>query len=309
MTARETTASETTVIDIQPVAGSLGAEITGVELRPDTGADVVAVVRQAILEHKVVFVRGQHHLDDELQAGFARKLGDLTTAHPTVPGTETNGNVLPVDADRGNRANSWHHDVTFVQAPPSFSLLRAIVLPPYGGDTAWANTVSAYQNLPESLKQLAERLWALHTNDYDYSASHAVATVSETAQQYRDQFTSTVYKTEHPVVRVHPETGEKTLLLGHFAQKFAGLNGSDSRHLFEVLQNHVSRLENTVRWRWAPGDIAIWDNRLTQHYAVSDFGDTPRRLHRVTVAGDVPVSVDGQRSVARQGDAAAYTTA
>ncbi|KMS82780.1 TauD/TfdA dioxygenase family protein [Prauserella rugosa] len=303
------TASQTNVIDIQPVAGSLGAEITGVELRPDSSDDVVALVRQAILEHKVVFVRGQDHLDDDLQAGFARRLGELTTAHPTVPGAESNTNVLPVDAERGNRANSWHHDVTFVQAPPSFSLLRAIVLPPYGGDTAWANTVSAYESLPDSLKQLAEQLWAVHTNDYDYSASHAVAAVTEQAKRYREQFTSTVYRTEHPVVRIHPETGEKTLLLGHFAQKFAGYNGSDSRHLFEILQNHVSRLENTVRWRWAPGDIAIWDNRLTQHYAVSDFGDTPRRLHRVTVAGDVPVSVDGRSSVPLQGDASAYTPA
>ena len=125
-------------------------------------------------------------------------------------------------------------------------------------------------------------------------------------KHHDEVFLSTVYETEHPVVRVHPETGERTLLLGQFVRQILGVPAADSRHLFDLFQRHVTRLENTVRWRWSPGDLAIWDNRATQHYAIDDYGDLPRRMHRVTVAGDVPVGVDGQRSLARAGDASAY---
>ncbi|QGK72217.1 taurine catabolism dioxygenase [Allosaccharopolyspora coralli] len=302
------TVTESSTINIQPVAGSLGAVVSGVRLEPDLPEDVVARIRAAVLEHKVIYLRGQDHLDDDAQAVFARRLGDLTTAHPTVSGVQDQASVLPIDAERG-RANSWHTDVTFVDRPPSFSLLRAVVLPPYGGDTVWANTVAAYQKLPHQLRELAEGLWARHTNDYDYAASHGSAPETEAAVEHRKAFTSTVYQTEHPVVRVHPETGERALLLGHFAQSFTGLPKSDFGALFALLQSYVTELENTVRWQWAPGDLAIWDNRSTQHYAVSDYAqDVPRRLHRVTVAGEIPVGVNGQHSVAKRGDAAAYSS-
>ncbi|CAG7654954.1 TauD/TfdA family dioxygenase [Paenibacillus allorhizosphaerae] len=112
-------------------------------------------------------------------------------------------------------------------------------------------------------------------------------------------FTSTVYETEHPVVRVHPETGERTLVLGHFVKKIVGLSSIDSAHLLSVLQGHVTRLENTVRWRWAAGDVVIWDNRASQHYAINDYGDQHRIVRRVTVDGDVPISIEGKRSVTR----------
>jgi alpha-ketoglutarate-dependent sulfate ester dioxygenase len=297
------------ILDVRKVAGAIGAEVTGVRLSGDLDDSVVAAVRAAVLEHRVVFLRGQDHLDDETQAAFARRLGELTTAHPTVPSVEHDRTVLAVDSAGGNRANSWHTDVTFVDHPPAFSLLRAIVLPPYGGDTSWANTVTAYESLPAPLRELAERLWAEHTNDYDYATSHAVVELTEEQAARQEEFTATVYKTEHPVVQVHPETGEKALLLGQFAQRFVGLTGTDSRHLLALFQEHVTRLENTVRWQWQPGDIAIWDNRGTQHYAVADYGDLPRRLHRVTVVGTVPVGVDGRRSIARQGDASGYLAA
>jgi taurine dioxygenase len=122
-------------------------------------------------------------------------------------------------------------------------------------------------------------------------------------------FLSTIFQTEHPVVRVHPETGERTLVLGQFVKHILGVSTSDSRYLFELFQRHVTRLENTVRWRWAPGDLAIWDNRATQHYAIDDYGDLPRRMHRITVAGDIPVGVDGRRSTALRGESASYVTA
>jgi alpha-ketoglutarate-dependent sulfate ester dioxygenase len=297
-------------IDITRIAGHIGAEITGISVRPDLDPVLVKLVRDALLEHKVVFFRGQDHMDDAAQAEFARLFGDLTTAHPTVPGTEADSRVFELDAQRGGgKANAWHTDVTFVDRPPAISVLRAITLPPYGGDTAWANTVTAYESLSPALRTLAEGLWALHSNDYDY-ATRSGGGVGEKSEKdlkhFREVFTSTVYQTEHPVVRVHPETGQRALLLGQFVRRILGVPASDSRYLFDLFQQHVTRLENTVRWRWAPGDLAMWDNRATQHYAIDDYADLPRRMHRVTVAGDLAVSVDGQPSRAVAGDSTAY---
>ncbi len=300
-------------IDIRRIAGHIGAEFTGVRLTADLPGDVFAVIRQALLEHKVVFFRGQDHLTDAEQAGFGRLFGDLTAAHPTVPGTAREPHVLELDAQAGGgKANAWHTDVTFVDRPPAVSILRAVTLPPYGGDTSWANTAAAYQSLSPELRTLAESLRALHTSEYDY-AEQAGGGVggrsSRDEQHHREVFLSTIFQTEHPVVRVHPETGERSLLLGQFVRHILGVSASDSRYLFELFQRHVTRLENTVRWRWAPGDLAIWDNRVTQHYAIDDYGDLPRQMHRITVAGEVPVGVDGRPSAALQGESASYVTA
>jgi alpha-ketoglutarate-dependent sulfate ester dioxygenase len=296
--------------DVRRVAGHIGAEITGVRVGPDLPGPILEATRTALHEHKVVFFRGQDHLDDEGQAGFARLFGELTTAHPTVPGLSDARNVLPLDAQAGGgKANAWHTDVTFVDRPPAFSFLRAVTLPPYGGDTTWANTATAYAGLAPELRDLADRLWALHTNDYDYAQTRGGGVNNASAKDSRHHaeiFLSTIYETEHPVVRVHPETGERALLLGQFVRQILGVSASDSRYLFDLFQRHVTRLENTVRWHWSPGDLAIWDNSATQHYAIDDYGDLPRRMHRVTVAGAVPAGVDGRHSVARAGDASAY---
>jgi alpha-ketoglutarate-dependent taurine dioxygenase len=299
-----------TAIDVRKIAGHIGAEITGIAASPNLPPDEITVIRDALLEHKVVFLRGQRHLDDAAQAGFARRFGDLTTAHPTVPGTKDNPSVFELDAQRGGgKANAWHTDVTFVDRPPAISVLRAITLPPYGGDTSWANTVTAYESLLPALKAFAEQLRALHSNDYDYAARSGGGVQEKSVKDQRhfaEVFTSTVYQTEHPVVRVHPETGERSLLLGQFVRRILGVSASDSRYLFDLFQQHVTRLENTVRWRWAPGDLAMWDNRATQHYAIDDYADLPRTMHRVTVAGDLAVGVDGSVSRAIAGDSAAY---
>jgi taurine dioxygenase len=298
-------------IDVRKIAGHIGAEITGISLGPDLEPGIVKLIRDALLEHKVVFFRDQAHLDDAAQAGYARLFGDLTTAHPTVPGTEAERHVLELDAQRGGgKANAWHTDVTFVDRPPAISVLRAITLPPYGGDTCWANTVTAYQGLSPALRSFAEQLWALHSNDYDYATRSGGGVEEKSAKDmkhFREVFISTVYQTEHPVVRVHPETGERSLLLGQFVRRVLGVSASDSRYLFDLFQQHVTRLENTMRWRWAPGDVAMWDNRGTQHYAIDDYADLPRKMHRVTVAGDKAVSVGGETSRAVAGDSAAYT--
>ncbi|WP_448316747.1 TauD/TfdA dioxygenase family protein [Streptomyces sp. CO7] len=281
-------------VTVEKVGGRIGAVISGVRLGGDLDGATVAAIRAAVLEHKVVFLRDQHHLDAAGHEAFGRLLGELV-AHPTVPSVDGRY-ALGIDNDHGGRANQWHTDVTFVPAYPAFSILRAEVIPPYGGNTLWANTATAYAELPEPLRLLADNLRGLHTNDYDYAAVRPGA-VSAELLQHREVFTSVAFRTEHPVVRLHPETGERTLILGNFLQRFAGLDGRDSRALFTVLQSHVERPENTVRWQWRAGDVAIWDNRATQHYGVDDSDDHERTLRRVTVDGDVPIGVDGRRSV------------
>jgi alpha-ketoglutarate-dependent taurine dioxygenase len=295
-------------VAVTKLGGRIGARIDGVHLGPDLGSDVVARIRAALLEHKVVFFRGQQHLDDDGHIAFAEQLGPLTTAHPTV--NTGSSKVLSLAANKGMAANSWHTDVSFVDRIPAISVLRGVTIPAYGGSTNWANTVAAYDSLPGPLKALVDTLWAVHTNDYDYAAT------SESPDQDRDgrrsvftreQFNSTTFETEHPVVRIHPETGERALVLGHFVKRFVGLNSAESVALFNVLQARVTKLENTIRWTWEQGDVAVWDNRATQHYAVADFGDQRREVRRITVAGDVPVSVDGRRSVVRSGDAQSFS--
>lgn len=283
--------------EIRPVAGRIGAEIRGVKLSADLDEATNNAIRQALLKHKVLFFREQHHLDDAAQEALADRFGG-PVAHPTVPVKSGTSYVLELDSNHGGRANSWHTDVTFDAAYPQASILRAVTIPEAGGDTVWANTATAYNDLPEHLQQLADQLWAIHSNEYDYAALRPNAD-DASLRHYREVFTSTVYETEHPVVHVHPETGEKNLLLGHFVKRIVGLSQHDSNHLFSVLQEHVIRLENTVRWRWNVGDVAIWDNRATQHYAINDYGNAHRVVRRVTVAGEVPVSVDGRHSINR----------
>ncbi|MGW7306275.1 TauD/TfdA dioxygenase family protein [Streptomyces sp. NPDC054835] len=290
-TTAPTTATELTV---RKVGGRLGAVISGVRLGGDLAPETVAAIRAALLEHKVVFFRDQDHLDEDAHEAFGRLLG-TPVAHPTVPSADGRYS-FPIDSDYGGRANQWHTDVTFVPAYPAFSILRAVVIPPYGGNTLWANTATAYERLPEPLRVLAEGLRAVHSNDYDYAALRP-DTLPEQLVRFREVFASTKFLTEHPLVRVHPETGERTLLLGNFVQRISGLTGADSRALVDLFQSHVERPENTVRWQWQVGDVAIWDNRATQHYGVDDSDAHDRKLRRVTIDGDVPVGVDGRSSV------------
>ncbi|MBN3819098.1 TauD/TfdA family dioxygenase [Paraburkholderia sp. Se-20369] len=291
-----------TPLQLRPVAGRIGAEIAGVRLSSTLDDATFDAIQAALLRHKVLFFRGQAHLDDAAQEAFARRFG-RTVAHPTVPSVDGSAHLLELDSAHGARANSWHTDVTFVDAYPKISILRAVVIPPVGGDTVWANTATAYANLSEPLRALADTLWAVHTNAYDYASSHANADDAQ-LKRYREVFTSTVYETEHPVVRVHPDTGERTLVLGHFVQRLKGLSSHDSAHLLQVFHEHVTRLENTVRWHWQAGDVAIWDNRATQHYAINDYGDARRVVRRATVHGDVPVGIDGRQSVVLRGPGA-----
>ena len=286
-------------LDIRPVTGRIGAVIEGVLLSGDLDAATVQAIDAAIVRHKVVFFRGQQHLTDEDHEAFAALFGD-PVAHPTVPVAEGSKYLLELDSREGYAASSWHTDVTFVDAYPKGSILRAINVPEAGGDTVWANTETAYESLPEPLRQLANTLRAIHTNDYDYASVFASGTeeARKRLEEHRSVFASTVFETEHPVVRVHPVSGQRSLLLGHFVKNFVGLNAADSQRLFGIFQDHITRQENIVRWRWQPGDVAFWDNRATQHSAVADFGLQRRTLRRATVHGEVPVGIDGRQSVA-----------
>ena len=286
---------------VRKVGGRIGAVVDGVRLGGDLDPATVAHVRAALLEHKVLFFRGQHHLDDDAQIAFAEQLGPLTTAHPTV--NTGSARVLSVKATRGMAANSWHTDVTFVDRVPAISVLRGVTLPAYGGTTNWANTVTAYEACPSRSRHSSTTSGPCTPTPTTTPATPSRARTTRLRRSSARSSSRSYYETEHPVVRVHPETGERSLVLGHFVKKFVGLNSSESMALFKVLQDRVTKLENTVRWTWEPGDVAMWDNRATQHYAVADFDTQPREMRRITVAGDVPVSVDGRRSIVRSGNA------
>ncbi|KUR72478.1 taurine dioxygenase [Novosphingobium fuchskuhlense] len=287
-------------LDIHPVTGTIGAEIRGVRLADDLDESVIEAIKAAVVRHKVVFFRDQHDLTDDRHEAFAARFGE-PVAHPTVPVAEGSRYLLELDSKEGYAASSWHTDVTFVDAYPKGSILRAITIPEAGGDTLWANGETAYEGLPEALRQLVNNLWAVHTNVYDYAAVLQNAPKNDEAEKSRSQFNqsvfaSTVYETEHPVVRVHPVSGQRSLLLGHFVKQFVGLNQADSARLFNILQDHITRPENVVRWRWRAGDVAFWDNQSTQHRAIADFGLQRRTLRRATVNGEVPVGIDGRQS-------------
>jgi len=285
-------------LKILPIAGNIGAEISGLRISGDLTPSAVRFVREALLKYKVIFFRGQEHLDDVGHEAFAGLMGDLA-AHPTLPSLEGSTAVLSIDSSYGNRTTAWHTDLTFLDAYPQASILRALVVPSYGGDTVWANTAVAYSSLPPKLQEFADNLWAVHTNVHEFSALTR-SDKSEDVRRNFELFSSTVYETEHPVVRIHPESGERCLVLGGFVREFVGLPVSDSRQLLQLFQEYVTRVENTVRWRWAIGDVAVWDNRATQHAKVNDSGPQPRLLRRVSVAGDVPVSIFGRRSLMRK---------
>jgi alpha-ketoglutarate-dependent sulfate ester dioxygenase len=281
---------------VTKLGSRIGARVDGVRLSGDLDAATVQQIHQALLAHKVIFFRGQHHLDDAQQLAFAGLLG-TPIGHPAaaVLSAKDAPIITPINSEYGS-ANRWHTDVTFAANYPAASILRAVTLPGYGGSTLWASTAAAYEQLPEPLKRLAENLWALHTNRYDYVSAEAQASMTDAQRAFRQVFEKADFRTEHPVVRVHPETGERTLVAGDFVRNFVGLDSHESDVLLELLQRRITMPENTIRWNWEQGDVAMWDNRATQHRAIDDYDGQPRLMHRVTLMGDVPVDVHGQRS-------------
>ncbi|MDP7722218.1 TauD/TfdA family dioxygenase [Mycobacterium sp. TY814] len=289
----------TNTVTVTKLSSRIGARLDGVRLAGDLDQDTVDQIHQALLTHKVIFFRGQHHLDDAGQLAFAESLG-TPVGHPAAKAFGAGGAlgpiITPINSEWG-KATSWHTDMTFAANPPAASILRAITLPGYGGTTLWANTATAYDALPGPLKDLVENLWGLHTNKFDYAISEAdLESLSDAQRAMVTGFQQPDFRTEHPVLRVHPETGERTLLAGNFVRHLIGLDPHDSDVLFDLLQSRITQPENTIRWSWEAGDVAIWDNRATQHRAVDDYDNQHRLMHRVTLLGDVPVNARGERS-------------
>ncbi|MEY8017921.1 TauD/TfdA dioxygenase family protein [Mycobacterium servetii] len=286
-------------VTVTKLGSRIGARVDGVRLGGDLTPGTVDEIHRALLDHKVIFFRGQHHLDDAAQLAFAGLLG-TPIGHPaaSVLAAADAPVITPINSEYG-KANRWHTDVTFAANYPAASILRAVTLPTYGGSTLWASTAAAYEQLPEPLKCLVENLWALHTNRYDYITAEAQAAqkaMTDAQRAFRQAFEKREFQTEHPVVRVHPETGERTLLAGDFVRGFVGLDSHESAALLDLIQRRITLPENTIRWNWEAGDVAIWDNRATQHRAIDDYDNQPRLMHRVTLMGDVPVNVHGERS-------------
>ena len=283
--------SEGKPLEVVPVTGSIGAEIRGVRISGDLDPDLIGQIRATLLAHKVIFFRDQHHLGDAGQEQFAQLFGDLQK-HPMAKAAGNSSALL--ELTEGYSASVWHTDLTFMPDPSAFAILRPVALPPVGGDTLWANAARAYERLPAPLRLLADALWAIHSTERDYEGTHS--------EEYRARFnrdysrTMSIVRAEHPVVQVHPETGERSLILGSWVKRFVGLTNDESAKILEILQAYVTMPENTVRWHWRLGDVAMWDNRATQHRSVPDYGDGPRVLRRATVLGTVPTGVDGRKS-------------
>lgn len=297
-------------LDVRPVSGHIGAEIFGVDLSQPLTPEVVAEIRETLLRWKVVFFRDQAITADQ-QIAFGRHFGDITPAHPTLPGLQDHPEVLSLDstlfrsvkealAQTGDKGaaiaklgeyvdNGWHTDVTFVHNPPLGSILRGVVVPPYGGDTAWSNLVVAYEALSPGLRDFIDGLQARHTNVLFADPKGIFA-------EYKSAFEATQYETIHPVVRVHPETGEKSLFVNPgFTRSIEGLTAKESDAILRLLYDQIAKPAYTVRFRWQPDSIAFWDNRATAHLGPGDVGhlDFDRIVQRITLAGDVPVGPDG----------------
>ncbi len=278
--------------DITKCAVRLGAEIRNVRLSSELSDEVIRAVKQLLLKHKVLFFRGQRHLDQVEQERFAVRLGNLVTEVDATDGTSS---ILKEESGGGGLASEWHTEV-MLYVYPKIAVLRSSVIPSCGGDTIWSNMAAAYRDLPLSLRMLADQLWAVHNNAHGYSVKARAAGAGKT--ELAEVFTGTISESDHPVVRVHPETGERMLVIGDFVKHFVGLQKYTGQKLFELLQLYITAPKNTVRWSWMPGDVAIWDGRAAQYYAANDYGDHHYEQGSGT-SGDLPLKIGAHRRAER----------
>ncbi|MGW6937876.1 TauD/TfdA dioxygenase family protein [Streptomyces xanthophaeus] len=299
-----------TKVEVRPVAGHIGAEITGPDLSGELDDAVVAEIRAAVLRWKVVFFREQK-LDHAAHVAFARRFGEPVvlrsrgSASPAgFPEVETTADRLELGGRYGmdheewlrrrrhTLLRGWHCDHGARVDPPAATILRAEAVPPYGGDTTWSNLAAAYAGLSRPVRQFVDGLRAEHRLGVGYQPRPG-------DDAYVRHLLDHQSASHHPLVRVHPETGERVLFVnGYYVEQILGLSRAESGPVLEMLLEQATRPEYTVRFRWEPGSVAFWDNRATIHLAPSDTAhlDAPRVMHRVMLAGDVPVGVDGEPS-------------
>jgi alpha-ketoglutarate-dependent taurine dioxygenase len=293
-------------IDVRPLTGHIGAEIEGPDLSRPLDPDVVAEIQAALLKWKVVFFRDQP-LTHEQHIAFASAFGQPTVGHAVYGFVEGHPQIYSVARDRLAARHTgellirpwtgWHSDVTAAVNPPAASILRGVDIPPYGGDTIWTDLIEAYNGLSETLRGFVDTLRGVHY----FSPPEG----QEATEDFIRKNTARPLVSEHPLVRVIPENGRRALFVSpSFLKRITGLKPRESQQLLELLFEHVTRPEYTVRFRWHPGSIAFWDNRTTSHLAPRDIFalDFDRQLYRITLRGDVPVGVDGQPSTAIKGE-------
>lgn len=270
-------------IDVKRLSGALGAEIFGADLSKDLDNETFDDVHQAFLDHQVIFFRGQT-LTPEAHKRFARRFGTLNI-HPYVKGMDGHPEVMEIIKEPNEKVNfggGWHSDMSFLEKPSIGSILHALEVPDYGGDTLFASMYAAYDALSDGLKKALEPLKAVHSAAREYSAQGHSAKKRQSMSVAEAEGQTGEYL--HPIVKTHPETGRKALYVNPaFTMKIEGWKTSESKPLLEYLFDHARYEGFTCRFRWEKGSVAFWDNRCVWHFALNDYHGQRRHMRRVTV--------------------------
>jgi len=274
-------------LDIERLSPALGAVVHHLDLARDLPDSTITAILDALDEHQVLFFHDQT-LSPAQQRDFARRFGELHV-HPVYPSHETVPEIMILEYDENLKGhqNNWHTDVTFIETPPFGSILYADDVPPAGGDTLWASTYAAFEALSPAMQNFLSGLHAIHDFALNFSPDRfRTYGVGEKLQDTYDKHKPV----RHPVVRTNPKTGRRGLFVNRsFTARIEGLEHGESRALLEFLFQHLETPEFQVRFRWRQGSVAFWDNRFTQHYALSDYYPQHRRVRRATILGDRPV--------------------
>ena len=277
-----------------PMTGNFGATVTDGDLAEvRDGEEIWALLR----EHLVLVFRGQN-LSHAGQSQLAHLMGSPTPAHPVVPGHPDYPEMLVLDAQKGGKNAMWHTDVTFIENPPAASILVADVVPTYGGDTLWSDTRTAYERLSPSLRELVTNLEAVHRiSPLAYWGEPFDTALSRDDAEYLYELSLKQPPVIHPIVRIHPETKRPSLFVNPgFTTHIVGMSRIESEHILRLLYAHMVQPEFTLRHRWELGDVVMWDNRATMHYATDDYGQVERVMRRITLRGSRPEGPGGQSS-------------
>ena len=277
-------------IEVEPYAGALGAEVRGVDLAT-LDDETFADVHRAWLEHQVLFFHDQDLSAPEMVA-FGHRFGPLHV-HPYIVPVDGHPEVIEIvkqPEDTGNFGGTWHSDLTYLAEPTMGAALHALEVPAAGGDTLFANMYLAYESLSDEFKRLLRGLRAVHSDrSTGYYQRHRIASMDILGSADEEHEADGPSQHTHPVVRTHPETGRDLLFVSeNVTTRFEDMTEAESRPLLDYLNRHLQRPEFTCRFRWLPGDVALWDNRCTQHKAINDYTGQRRHMRRVLISGDAP---------------------